>query len=221
MPGTILAIGGALFDFSEFVLSLAEHPRPRVCFLATASGDDPSYLLAFYERFGDLECEPSHLRLFGMPEDPARHIAGQEIILVGGGNTANMLAVWRVHGVNHALKDAWEGGAVLAGASAGANCWFEDSITDSFGPQLESLNDGLAILPGSFCPHYDAEEQRRPTYTQLVRDGRLPSGIACDDRAAAIYQGSRLVEVVTVSDNANGYRVTTEGEEVIPARRIA
>lgn len=207
-------------SFEVFLLGLSRRSRPRICFLATASGDNPSNIVMFYERFRELDCEPTHLRLFGMPEGPARVIAEQDIVLVSGGNTANMLAIWRLHGIDAALHRAWEGGAVLAGGSAGANCWFEGSVTDSFGPQLAPLADGLGLLAGSFCPHYDGEALRRPTYTRLVADGALPPGIACDDGAAALYEGSELREVVVTTDGAAAYRVTADGEARIEPRRL-
>ncbi len=163
---------------------------------------------------------PSHLELFGMPEDPAAHIAKQDVIYVGGGNTANMLAIWRVHGLDRALREAWERGAVVGGMSAGANCWFEDSVTDSFGPTLRALGGGLGLLPGSFCPHYDGEPERRPTYTRLVRDGTLAPGYAADDDAAFHFEGTELREVVSQRDGARGYRVTADGEEPLDTRLL-
>lgn len=207
-------------SFEPFLLSLAARSRPRICFLATATGDNPSAIVAFYERFGDLECVPTHLRLFGMPDEPARVVAEQDIVLVSGGNTANMLALWRLHGIDVALREAWERGAVLAGGSAGANCWFEASVTDSFGPQLAPLRDGLGLLAGSFCPHYDGEALRRPAYTRMVADAEVPAGIACDDGAAALYEGRELREVVATTDGASAYRVTAGMEERIEARRL-
>ena len=125
---------------------------------------------------------------------------------VSGGNTANMLAVWRVHGVDGFLREVWEGGIVLAGPSAGAICWFECGVTDSFGPDLASLDRALGFLPGSFCPHYDGEEFRRPTYERLVLDG-FPAGIAADDRVGVRFAGTELAEVVTERAGAAAYRV--------------
>ena len=131
-----------------------------------------------------------------------------------------MLAIWRVHGIDRALRQAWDRGAVLAGGSAGANCWFEACVTDSFGPQLDPLPDGLGFLSGSFCPHYDGEALRRPVYTRLVSEGRLPPGIACDDAAAAIFEGTELVEVVASRAGARAYRVGPAGEEPLDVRLI-
>jgi dipeptidase E len=225
VSGHILAMGGgALLDresrIEEFLLGLARSKRPRVCWLPTAGGEKPEWIVRFYEEFSARDCEPSHLTLFGMPEDPAAHVAKQDVLYVGGGNTANMLAIWRVHGIDRALREAWERGAVVGGMSAGANCWFEDSVTDSFGPELRALGGGLGLLPGSFCPHYDGEPERRPTYTRLVREGVLAPGYAADDDAAFHFEGTELREVVSQREGARGYRVTPEGEEPLEPRLL-
>ncbi len=220
MSGRILASGGRCAELDGFLLELAGRPRPRVCYLPTALADDAAAIVWFYERFTPRDCDPYHVALFGTPERPAERVGSADVVLVSGGNTANMLAVWRVHGVDAALRDAWNRGAVLSGPSAGANCWFESCVTDSFGPQLGPLRDGLGLLVGSFCPHYDGEDLRRPVYTRLVAEGALPPGIACDDAAAALFEGTELVEIVATSPGAAGYRVTPEGEEQLPARLL-
>ena len=129
------------------------------------------------------------------------------MIFVGGGNTANMLAVWRLHGVDKALKAAWEAGVVLAGPSAGGMCWFEGGLTDSFGPGLAPLRDGLRFLPGSFCPHYDSESLRRPRYEEVVGSGALPDGFAVDDSVGILFNGRQLEEVVASLPGQHAYRV--------------
>ena len=223
MSGHILAIGGGWLAGSkieDFLLDLSPVRRPRVCFIGTASANKPEYVEIFYDAFRDRECDPSHLELFGMPEEPAAHVAQQDVIYVGGGNTANMLAIWRVHGVDRALREVWERGGVLGGWSAGANCWFEDSVTDSFGPELRELGGGLGLLTGSFCPHYDGEPERRPTFTRLVLGGRLAPGYAADDDAAVHFEGTELREVVSQRDGARGYRVTAEGEVPLDVRPL-
>jgi peptidase E len=145
----------------------------------------------------------------------------QDVIYVGCGNTGNMLAIWRVHGVDRALRAAWRRGIILTGISAGANCWFEACSTDSFGP-LAPLRDGLGLLPGSVCPHYDGEKQRRPTLLRFIASGQLPDGFALDDYAAAHFVGRRFVEAVSSRPQAKAYRVVRVGkrvmEEVIPTR---
>jgi len=215
--------GGFMMEQSspldDFLLSLSPTARPRVCFVPTPTGDSDRVIAAFFEAFARRDCEPSCLRLFGAPERPAEHLASQDVIYVSGGNTANALALWRLHGVDLALREAWERGAVLGGVSAGANCWFECSVSDSFGRQLDPLRDGLAILPGSFCPHYDGEELRRPVYRQLV-DGGLPSGYAADDGAALHFVGAKLREVVASLPGARAYRVEPGSETPLEARAL-
>jgi dipeptidase E len=169
----------------------------------------------------DLDAEVTNLSFYPWPPEHLRELAlAHDVILVGGGNTANMLAVWRVHGFDAILRDAWEAGVVLAGWSAGMICWFEAGVTDSYGPQLEGMRDGLAFLPGSACPHYDGEELRRPVYRQLVADG-FPPGLALDDAAGALYDGTELREIVSGSPGATGYRVDRNGETPLEARLLA
>ena len=225
MPGQILAMGGGGFmaqqssAFDDFLLSLSERRRPRICFLPTPSGDSDRVVAAFFEAFTQRECEPTCLRLFGVPERPVDRLADQDVVYVSGGNTANALAVWRLHGVDRALHEAWERGVVLGGVSAGANCWFEACVTDSFSEELDGLRDGLGILAGSFCPHYDGEERRRPVYHGLVRGG-FPGGYAADDGAALHFAGGELREVVASLPGARGYRVDANGERPIAARLL-
>lgn len=191
----------------DFILGLSSVPRPRICFLPTASGDAESYLLKFYAAFA-MRADACHLGLFGRTvEDIDGLLLGQDVIYVGGGNTENMLAIWRIHGVDRALRAAWEAGVVLAGLSAGSICWFESGTTDSFGPGLDVLSDGLGLLPGSHCPHYDGEPRRRPTYQRHVAEGRLAAGYAADDGAALVFDLHRLVEVVSSRPHAAAYRV--------------
>jgi len=215
--------GGFMMEQSspldDFLLSLSPTARPRICFVPTPTGDSDRVIAAFFEAFTRRDCEPSCLRLFGAPERPAEHLASQDVIYVSGGNTANALALWRLHGVDRALRDAWTQGAVLGGVSAGANCWFECSVSDSFGRQLDPLRDGLAILPGSFCPHYDGEELRRPVYRHLVDEG-LPSGYAADDGAALHFVGAKLREVVASLPGARAYRVEPGSETPLEARAL-
>ncbi|MGH2971265.1 MAG: Type 1 glutamine amidotransferase-like domain-containing protein, partial [Gaiellaceae bacterium] len=194
----------------ENVLELAGGRRVLVDRTASPQYTDPI----------DLPGELTDLSFFPSPPAGLRELAlGSDVILVCGGNTANMLAVWRVHGFDRILREAWEAGIVLAGWSAGMICWFEAGVTDSFGPQLEGLRDGLGFLPGSACPHYDGEERRRPVYTELVANG-LPPGIALDDGAAAHYAGTELVEVIASTPDAHGYYVGPDGEVQLPVRVV-
>ena len=203
-----------------YAMRLTGRPEPRICVLNTAGGDDPRWALHMYERFAGYPARLSHLALFPMPNvpDPEDLLLSQDIIFVGGGSVANMLAVWRVHGFDRILREAWEAGVVLFGWSAGMICWFEAGVTDSFGPQLEGM-DCLGFLPGSACPHYDGEELRRPRYRELV-DGGFPEGLAADDGVGLHFAGTELVEVVTCRPGAAAYRVTRDGEERLDAREL-
>ena len=229
----IVAIGGGGFTFDagrsaveEHVIALARgvsgRERPRLSFIGTASGDHEAGIARFYEVFTDV-AETSHLELFDRSvEDIPAYLLAQDAVFVGGGNTASMLAVWRAHGVDTALREAHEAGVVLSGRSAGSICWFEGGTTDLFGPTLREVTGGLGFIAGSNSPHYDGEPERRPTYQALVASGVLPSGIAVDDDAAAIYDGPTLVEIVAAHVGPAAYRVemTADGvvETVLPAR---
>jgi peptidase E len=193
-------------------LALTGVSSPRVLFLPTAVGDDERAIVRFYERCGGLG-QLSHLRFFPWPPPNARELVlGQDAICVSGGNTANMLAIWRAHAFDQVLREAWERGILLFGGSAGLICWFEAGVTDSFGPKLEGLKDGLGFLSGSACPHYDGEARRRPRYRELVAEG-FPAGLALDDGVGAHYLGTTLQRIVSVREGAGAYRVSATGEE--------
>lgn len=210
----------------EFVLSLARARRPRVCFVGTASGDDAGYAASFYRAFSAFDCRMDDLQLFRRRvADLRAFVLAQDVLYVGGGNTANLLAVWRAHGLDHLVREAWQEGVVLCGPSAGMNCWFSESVTDSFDlERLAPLKDGLGLLPGSCCPHYDGEEQRRPTFRALVAAGELADGWAADDGAALVFRGEQLAEVVTSRPRARAYRVEKQGsgvlERPLPTRHL-
>ncbi|HEY0389783.1 MAG TPA: peptidase E [Gaiellales bacterium] len=221
----IVAMGGGGFmmdgrALDDAILALAGKPRPRVCFVPTAGGDSAEKIELFHAAFAG-RAETSVLSLFWREvEDVDGFLAGQDVVYVSGGNTANMLAVWRVHDVDRALRRAWEAGVVLCGLSAGANCWFEACSTDSFGAGLAPLHDGLGLLPGSFCPHYDGEPLRRPTYTRWVADGALPAGWAADDGVGLHFEGTELVEAIGESAAGRAFRVEAGGETELAVRRV-
>jgi dipeptidase E len=214
MQSQIVALGGGGFWLGEssllddYLLEVAEAPRPRVCFLGTASGDAESYVRRFYQEFGKRDCRPSHFPLFGTAPGPAReHLLAQDLIYVGGGMTANMLLLWRFHGIDTVLREAWEQGVVLAGPSAGALCWFEDGLTASLGDDLQPLGDGLGLLPGTFCAHYRDDEQRTAAFRALVESG-FPGGIGAGNEVAVRFAGSDVVEVVSARPDGGAWRVT-------------
>jgi dipeptidase E len=214
----IVAIGGAGLSealLRRYVLDLTGKPQPRILYIPTASGDAPEGTLMFYEAFSGDGCRPAHLPLFHRrDEDLAPVILEQDAIYVGGGNTANMLAIWRVQGVDTLLRQAWDNGAVLCGSSAGSICWFEAGITDSFGLQLAELHDGLGFLPGSNCPHYDSEQRRRPVYTAAVANGFLP-GLAAEDAVAFHFVERELAETVSARRNSRGFRVEARDGQAV------
>jgi len=192
------------------VLELAGGRRVLVDNTASPEWTDPVQLAGELTQLSFYPYPPANLRELALSSDA---------ILVCGGNTANMLAVWRLHGFDAILREAWESGVLLTGWSAGMICWYEAGVTDSFGPHLEGMRDGLGFLPGSACPHYDGEERRRPVYTQLVRGG-FPAGIALDDGVAARYLGTELREIVTARADGGGYRVGADGEDPLPVSRL-
>ncbi|MDF6046371.1 peptidase E [Streptomyces sp. JH14] len=211
----------------DWVLDQVRAPRPKVCFVPTASGDAPAYVERFLAAYQSRPCEPSVLRLFRreLDDDALRtFLLSQDIVYVGGGNTANLLAVWRTHGVDHILHEAFAGGTLLCGISAGANCWAEGSHTDSFGP-LTHLADGLGLLSGSVCPHYDSEPGRRASYQAAIATGELPAGWAVEDGVGALFTGGRLTDSVTRTPQARLYRVEPDGgsgvkEQALPCRPL-
>ena len=225
----VVAMGGGGFLMGDplldrFVLGLVEAPRPRICFVPTASGDADMAVARFFEAFPARSFEPSVLRLFHREvEDVGAFLGEQHVVYVGGGNTLNMLTIWRLHGVDAALRAAWDAGVVMAGISAGANCWFEASTTDSYLlGRADPLLDGLGFVPGSFTPHFSSEPARRPSLLGLVGTGALPGGLACDDFASVHVVDEALGEAVASVEGARAYRVMREGdvarEESLPVR---
>lgn len=220
-PRQIVALGGGGFTeepdnpaLDEYVLAASGRERPRVCFLATAGGDSPSYTVKFYNAFSGGHCEPTHLALFNRTVDDARALLlAQDVIYVGGGNTVNLLAVWRAQGIDGVLREAWARGVVLAGLCAGSMCWFEGGVTASFGRSVVPLRDGLGLLPGSNCPHY---RQRREAYADAVKGG-LPPGLAADDGVALHFVDRRLAAVVASRPDRHAYRVGLAGDRLVQA----
>src|SRR3954463_6681981 len=200
---TLNAEGRRRLDLGPLVhhaveLSGASGRRPRVCHVGTAGGDQRAMAAELDEAARAVGFELSHLHLFSMPNvaDIEAHLLDQDVVWVGGGSVANLLAVWRVHGLEVIMRRAWEAGVVLSGVSAGSICWHVGGTTDSFGPELRPVTNGLAFLPYGNGVHYDSEEQRRPLFHRLVADGTLPAGYATDDGAGLLYRGTRLIEAV-------------------------
>jgi dipeptidase E len=222
----IVAMGGGGFSMEprnpmldDFVLGLARRKkRPRVCFVGTASGDSDAYIRRFHEAFPPSRAAATHLTFFERTvRDFKSFVMKQDVVYVGGGSSANMLAIWRLHGFDKVLRAAWNAGVVMAGISAGAICWFEDGITDSFGMPFRRLNDGLGFVRGGCCPHYDGEAERGPVLRRLIKGG-FPQTLALDDGAAAHFIGTRLEEVVSSRPKARAIRVELKRGVVVETR---
>jgi peptidase E len=232
-PRRVLAMGGGGFTMHErspaldrFVLALTGKACPKICFLPTASGDPREQVTRFYERFGGWPCETSTISLFHLGRDridPIARLLEQDAIYVGGGSMRNMLAIWREHGIDGAMRTAWERGIVLAGLSAGAMCWFEGGVSMSGGAPEPVA--GLGFIPGSMSVHLDGEGERLPTYRAAIAGGELAPGYAVDDGAAVLFSGTRLSECVASRRGARVLRVTPDGagsvrEERLPVRLL-
>jgi peptidase E len=190
-------------------LSGAHGRRPKVCHLGTAGGDQRAFNARVDEAGRVAGYEVTHLNLFPMPnvDDPLAHLLDQDVVWVNGGSVANLLAVWRVHGLDDVFRQVWEAGVVLGGVSAGSLCWHIGGTTDSFGPDLRPVTNGLALLPYSNGVHYDSEEQRRPLYHRLIAGGVLPAGYATDDGVGLVYRGTDLAGAVTEVRGKGAYHV--------------
>lgn len=190
----------------------------RLCYLGTAGGDNATSIAAFYSALASRTVKPSHLSLFTMPnvDDVRAHLLAQDAIWVGGGSVANLLAVWRVHGIDEIMREAWESGVVLAGVSAGSICWHIGGTTDSFGFELQPVTNGLGLLPFGNGVHYDSEPNRRALLHSLVGDGTLPLSFATDDGVGLVYEGTDLVEAVADRPDVYAYRVgRTDDDSVV------
>src|SRR6478609_9949438 len=231
---TILATSGGfregrrtryqLSELSEYAIDLAgvTGRAPRLCFVATALGDNPLVLHRLIDAAQSRGLFASHLTLFPMPnvDDIAAHLLDHDVVWVFGGSVAGLLAMWRLHGVDAAMRTAWQAGVVLTGISAGSICWHVGGTTDSFGPDLRPITDGLALVPFSNGVHYDSEPQRRPLFQRLIADGTLPPGYATDDGAGVLYRGTDFVEAVTERDGAAAYFVDRASEVRLDTRRL-
>lgn len=222
-----MTLGGGGFSMAEdgasalddLLLGLTGKRRPRVCFVGTASGDSAAYRERFFDAFRS-RAEASALVLFGQTTHaytPPETLLEQDLVYVGGGSTANLLALWRLHGVPALLERAAASGTILAGISAGMNCWYEAASTDSFGP-LAPLRDGLGWLPGSACPHYFGEEGRAERFRGWIAEGTLPPGYGADDGVALVWRDGVLAEVVSERADGQAFAVTAEGETPMDVR---
>lgn len=223
---TILATSGGLKDGRRIrweFSALTEHAvdlagvsgrTPRVCFLATAQGDNPAVVFNLYCAAQERGFAASHISLIPMPnvEDIAGHLLASDVVWVCGGSVAALLALWRLHEVERAMASAWRAGVVLTGVSAGSICWHSGGTTDSYGPRLRAVNDGLGLVPFSNGVHYDSEPERRPLFQRLVGDGVIPPGYATDDGVGVIYRGAAFAGAVAENRSGGAYFVDRDSD---------
>lgn len=225
-PKQIVAFGGGGFSMEsgnplldDYVLALTKAERPRICFLPSASGDADHYIVRFYRAFSAHRCEASHISLFRReqgPEDLRRHLLSQDLIYVGGGSVVSLLGVWRAHGLDVILREAWEAGVILCGLSAGSLCWFAEAVTGFHGEPKRL--DGLGLLPFSNCVHYEPKESsRREAYHRFLCEG-MRGGYAAEDGAALHFTDQELSRVVASRPEARGYRLDVSGQRVVEMR---
>jgi len=209
---TIFITGGDMSaPFIKCIISLTHKANPRICMIPTASADNPNAIIHWYETCADLPMHPFVLRTFlnSSPEQKSFEeiILSMDAIVVGGGSTLNMIAIWKAQGIDTVLRKAYEKGIVMSGGSAGSLCWFTSGITDSRPKQL-TLVDCLGFIRTSHCPHYHSEAGRRPLYQQEILSGHLPAGYACDDRAGILFQNEKLIKSVAADQNSHTYFVS-------------
>ena len=215
MKKQIIAIGGGGFgrnpknlDIESYIIDNARVSRPKICFIPTATGEDRSYIVNFYKAFSKLHCSPSHLEFFTRTPELRNLILDQDIVFVGGGNTKSMLAVWNEWGLPNFLKQAYINGAVLAGVSAGAICWFNRGVTDSWANSLKIM-DCLGFVDGNCCPHYDEEEERRPAVYKFLKNGKLEQCYAIEGGCAIHCVDDEIQNAVSFAPNKKAFFITT------------
>lgn len=210
----IIALGGGGFSeepenplLDSYILNQSNKANPKICYIPTANGDSDICISWFYDFFDKQPCQPSHLSLFKpSTRDLEGFILDKDIIYVGGGNTKNLLVLWKEWGLDKILKKAWEQGIILAGISAGSICWFEEGVTDSYGDGLEPLTC-LGMLKGSNCPHYSSEPDRRPSFHNLLATNKIKPGIATEDGVAIHYIDQEITNIVSSRPNAKAFQV--------------
>ena len=215
MKKQIIPIGGGGFgrnpknlDIESYIIDNARVSRPKICFIPTATGEDKSYIVNFYKAFSKLHCIPSHLEFFARTPDLRNLILDQDIVFVGGGNTKSMLAVWNEWGLPNLLKQAYINGSVLAGVSAGAICWFNRGVTDSWANSLKIM-DCLGFVDGNCCPHYDEEEERRPAVHKFLKNGKLERCYAIEGGCALHCVDGEIQNAVSFAPNKKAYFITS------------
>jgi dipeptidase E len=215
---TIFITGGDFSSpFIKYVAALTHKPNPRICFIPTASADNPYIIADWYDVCAELPVHPYVLRTFinSSPEQKTfeETILSMDAIIVGGGSTLNMIAVWKAQGIDTILHKAYDKGIVMAGGSAGSLCWFLGGITDSRPKQL-TLVQCLGFIQTSHCPHYHSEPGRKPLYQQEILSGNLPAGYACDDRAGILFQNEKLIKCVAADQTSHSFFVSLDAGKI-------
>ena len=219
---TIIALGGGGFSeetdntlIDDYILSTKKKKKPKLCFVPTASGDAEGYIDKFYKSFSH-KANLSHLSLFSKNnfDDPHKHILNQDIIYVGGGNTANLINLWNMYGITNTLIKAWYQGVLLCGISAGMNCWFKEFITNSFFGKIRAWYSGLALLPYSCCPHYDQKEFRK-NYQNAIKSGLLTNGYAAEECVGLLFKGEKIKMAFSSRSEARAFHLRNEKSKVI------
>ena len=213
----LIAGGGFGRSFIRYMASLTGKERPRLCYLPTANADSDSSAIRWFQNCAPLNVVPfvqdSFISSYRMSDSWEDVFLSMDGIVVSGGNTLNQQAIWRAQGIDEVLREAWDRGIVLGGASAGSLCWFEEGTTDSRPRELSKI-ECLGFIPGSHSPHYDAEGQRRPIYQRLIASGELKPGYACDNDAGIFFQDTEVRRVVKTRPSANVYYVSVVGGQV-------
>jgi dipeptidase E len=232
-PPQIVAFGGGGFStdwgntlLDDYVLALTGCERPRVCFLPTASGDADHYVVRFYRAFASSRCEPSHISLFRRETgvgDPLAHLLAQDLVYVGGGSLVSLLGTWRAHGIDCALRQAWQAGVVMCGGSAGSLCWFSHAVSGFHEGPARRI-EALGFLPWSNAVHYEDEPGRRDAFREAVADG-MPAGYGAGDAAALHFVGTELERVVSARPRARAFHVSADAsggarERKLPVRYL-
>ena len=220
MDKQIIAIGGGGFGrnpgngtIEQYILDQANSEKPNICFIPTATGDDESYKVSYYATLSKLNCNPTHLDFFKRTPDLENLIKGQDVIFVGGGNTKSMLSVWREWGLDKILKKAYENGTIMSGVSAGAICWFERGITDSWSDKLNIMNC-LSFTKGNCCPHYDEEAERRPTLSKFIKDKEIQNCYAIEGGCALHIKNDEVYKAISFRGKKNSFLVTYEDGKI-------
>ena len=216
----IVAIGGGGFgrslgslEIEKYIISLISKKRPKICFIPTASGDNSLYKLNFYRAFSKLDCITSHIDFFSRTENLEDKVLSQDIIYVGGGNTKSMLAVWKEWNLQNILQNAYERGIVMSGVSAGAICWFENGLTDSWASELKMMKC-MNFIPGNCAPHYDEEPERRPATKKFLDDQSISFMYGIEGGAALHFIDEQPNSTIRFKKNKNAYKVTLESNKV-------